>query len=68
MCIRDSILTEENIPFEATALHLIARAANGSMRDALSLTDQAIAYGSQSVNEAEVRAMLGAIDQSYRCV
>ena len=59
------ILTEENIPFEATALHLIARAANGSMRDALSLTDQAIAYGSQSVNEAEVRAMLGAIDQSY---
>ena len=59
------ILAQENIPFEATALHLIARAAAGSMRDALSLTDQAIAYGGQTVNEAEVRAMLGAIDQSY---
>ncbi len=60
-----NILGQENIPYQATALHLIARAASGSMRDALSLTDQAIAYGSQSVNEAEVRAMLGAIDQSY---
>ncbi len=60
-----NILGQEGIPFEATALHLIARAADGSMRDALSLTDQAIAYGSQTVNEAEVRAMLGAIDQSY---
>ncbi|MGB4811294.1 MAG: DNA polymerase III subunit gamma/tau [Methylophilaceae bacterium] len=60
-----SILTQENIPFEQSALNLIARAANGSMRDALSLTDQAIAYGGQTVNEAEVRAMLGAIDQSY---
>lgn len=60
-----NILGQENIPFEPTALHLIARAAAGSMRDALSLTDQAIAYGGQTVNEAEVRAMLGAIDQSY---
>lgn len=60
-----NILGQENIPFEPPALHLIARAANGSMRDALSLTDQAIAYGSQKVNEAEVRAMLGSIDQSY---
>jgi DNA polymerase-3 subunit gamma/tau len=60
-----NILGQENIPFEAPALHLIARAANGSMRDALSLTDQAIAYGGQTVNELEVRAMLGAIDQSY---
>ncbi|MFA7350713.1 MAG: DNA polymerase III subunit gamma/tau [Methylotenera sp.] len=60
-----NILGQENIPFEATALHLISRAAAGSMRDALSLTDQAIAYGGQTVNEAEVRAMLGAIDQSY---
>lgn len=59
------ILGQENIPFEPTALHLIARAADGSMRDALSLTDQAIAYGGQTVNESEVRAMLGAIDQSY---
>jgi DNA polymerase III subunit gamma/tau len=60
-----NILTQENVPFESTALHLIARAAAGSMRDALSLTDQAIAYGGQTVNESEVRAMLGAIDQSY---
>lgn len=59
------ILSQENIQFEPTALHLISRAAAGSMRDALSLTDQAIAYGGQTVNEAEVRAMLGAIDQSY---
>lgn len=60
-----NILSQENIQFEPTALHLISRAAAGSMRDALSLTDQAIAYGGQTVNEAEVRAMLGAIDQSY---
>ncbi len=60
-----NILSQEAIPYQASALHLIARAADGSMRDALSLTDQAIAYGGQSVNEAEVRDMLGAIDQSY---
>lgn len=60
-----NILGQEGIQFEPTALHLISRAADGSMRDALSLTDQAIAYGSQTVNEAEVRVMLGAIDQSY---
>ena len=60
-----NILSQEGIQFEPSALHLISRAADGSMRDALSLTDQAIAYGSQTVNEAEVRAMLGAIDQSY---
>lgn len=60
-----NILTQENIPFELTALHLIARAANGSMRDALSLTDQAIAYGGQTVKNTEVQSMLGAIDQSY---
>jgi len=60
-----NILSQEHIAFEPTALHLISRAAAGSMRDALSLTDQAIAYGEHTVNEAEVRAMLGAIDQSY---
>jgi DNA polymerase-3 subunit gamma/tau len=60
-----TILKAENIPFEVPALQLIAKAASGSMRDALSLLDQAIAYGSQSVQEKEVRAMLGAIDQSY---
>lgn len=59
------VLTQENIPFELTGVQLIARAAEGSMRDALSLTDQAIAYGNQAVNEADVRSMLGAIDQSY---
>ncbi len=60
-----NILNQENIPFEVTALHLIARAASGSMRDALSLTDQAIAYGGQNVGEAEVRSMLGTVDQGY---
>ena len=60
-----AILTKENIPFEDAGMQLIARAAEGSMRDALSLTDQAIAYGNQAVNEADVRSMLGAIDQSY---
>lgn len=60
-----AILKTENIPFELPALHLIAKAAAGSMRDALSLLDQAIAYGSQTVQEKEVRAMLGAIDQGY---
>jgi DNA polymerase-3 subunit gamma/tau len=59
------VLGQEQINFEPAAIHLIARAAAGSMRDALSLTDQAIAYGNQAVNEAEVRGMLGAIDQSY---
>lgn len=59
------VLGQEQITFEAPALQLIARAANGSMRDALSLTDQAIAYGNQSVRETDVRSMLGAIDQSY---
>jgi DNA polymerase III subunit gamma/tau len=59
------ILGQEQIPFEPAALQLIARAANGSMRDSLSLTDQAIAYGNQSVRESDVRSMLGAIDQSY---
>jgi DNA polymerase-3 subunit gamma/tau len=60
-----SVLGHENITFEPAAIHLIARAAAGSMRDALSLTDQAIAYGNQTVNETEVRSMLGAIDTSY---
>lgn len=59
------VLSQEQISFEPAAIHLIARAAVGSMRDALSLTDQAIAYGNQTVNETEVRSMLGAVDQSY---
>lgn len=61
----NDVLTKENITYEPIAIQLIARAADGSMRDALSLTDQAIAYGNQTVNEAEVRTMLGAIDQTY---
>ncbi len=59
------VLEQENIPFEMGALNLVARAAQGSMRDALSLMDQAIAYSSGKVDEALVRTMLGAIDQGY---
>jgi DNA polymerase-3 subunit gamma/tau len=59
------VLEQENIPFEIGALNLVARAAQGSMRDALSLMDQAIAYSSGKVDEALVRTMLGAIDQGY---
>ena len=60
-----NVLEAEQISFEASALSLISRAAAGSMRDALSLTDQAIAYCSGEVKEAETRAMLGVIDQAY---
>lgn len=59
------VLGQENIPFESAACALIARAAQGSMRDALSLLDQAIAYSNSQVDEATVRNMLGAIDQQY---
>ncbi len=59
------VLEQESIPFETGALNLVARAAQGSMRDALSLMDQAIAYSSGKVDEALVRTMLGAIDQGY---
>ncbi len=59
------VLEQEGIPFENGALNLVARAAQGSMRDALSLMDQAIAYSSGKVDEALVRTMLGAIDQGY---
>ncbi len=61
----EHILGAEAIPFEATALPVIAQAAHGSMRDALSLLDQAIAYGAGQLAEAQVRAMLGTIDQGY---
>lgn len=57
------ILAAENIAADDAALAQIARAADGSMRDALSLLDQAIAYGAGGVREAEVRDMLGSIDQ-----
>jgi DNA polymerase III subunit gamma/tau len=57
------ILTEEQIAFEPGALRLLAKAARGSVRDALSLTDQAIAYSAGHVSEDTVRTMLGAVDQ-----
>jgi DNA polymerase-3 subunit gamma/tau len=57
------VLGQEMIAFEEPALWLLGRSADGSMRDALSLTDQAIAFGQGKVGEAEVRAMLGSIDQ-----
>ena len=57
------ILAAEQIAFEDPALWLLSRAANGSMRDALSLTDQAISFGSGQLLEDDVRAMLGSVDQ-----
>lgn len=59
------VLESEKIPYEATALQLIGRAGAGSMRDALSLLDQAIAMGSGSVAEQDVRQMIGAVDKQY---
>ncbi|MEX2962902.1 DNA polymerase III subunit gamma/tau [Microbulbifer sp. TYP-18] len=56
------VLEQEMVPFEEAALWLLGRAANGSMRDALSLTDQAIAFGGGKIAAAEVGAMLGSID------
>lgn len=61
----ERILGEEQITFESQALRLLARAAQGSMRDALSLTDQAIAYSANEVTESAVSGMLGALDQTY---
>ena len=57
------VLGEEKVAFEEPALWALALAADGSMRDALSLTDQAIAYGNHSVNEIDVSTMLGTVDQ-----
>ena len=59
------ILQAEGIPFETSALSLVARSASGSMRDALSLLDQAIAHGAGRVEEGQVRSMLGSVDQDY---
>lgn len=57
------ILEQEKIEFEEHALSLLARAADGSLRDALSLLDQAIVYGSGLVNHSSVSLMLGSIAQ-----
>ncbi|NDF45586.1 MAG: DNA polymerase III subunit gamma/tau, partial [Betaproteobacteria bacterium] len=59
------VLQQENISSEPQALRLLARAARGSMRDALSLTDQAIAFGGGQLQEAAVRQMLGSADRSH---
>ncbi|MDM0023897.1 DNA polymerase III subunit gamma/tau [Variovorax saccharolyticus] len=59
------VLQAEAVPAEAPALRLISRAARGSMRDALSLTDQAIAFGNGELLEAGVRQMLGSVDRGH---
>ncbi|MBK9440340.1 MAG: DNA polymerase III subunit gamma/tau [Comamonadaceae bacterium] len=60
-----SVLQTEQVAADVPSLRLLARAARGSMRDALSLTDQAIAFGSGVLEEAMVRQMLGSVDRSY---
>lgn len=59
------ILTQENIPFEDPALVKLAKAAQGSIRDSLSLTDQAIAMGDRQVTNSVVSNMLGLLDDNY---
>ena len=61
----ENILGQEGITFDPPALRLLAQGAHGSMRDALSLTDQAIAYAAGKVTLEAVQGMLGALDQSY---
>ncbi len=58
------VLEKEMVPHEEAGLWQLGRAADGSMRDALSLTDQSIAFGNGKITEADVRTMLGTIDQS----
>jgi len=59
------VLALEGVSADVQSLRLLARSARGSMRDALSLTDQAIAFGSGQLTEAPVRQMLGSVDRSY---
>ena len=59
------VLETENVAADVQSLRLLARAARGSMRDALSLTDQAIAFGAGQIEETTVRQMLGSVDRSY---
>ena len=59
------VLAEEMVPFADGALWQLARAADGSMRDALSLTDQAIAFGNGKLNDSDVAIMLGSIDHRF---
>ena len=60
-----TVLQAEQVAADLQSLKLLARAARGSMRDALSLTDQAIAFGSGALTEATVRQMLGSVDRSH---
>ncbi len=60
-----NVLEQENIPFSDSALRLLARAADGSMRDALSLTDQAIVAGGGAVSEDDVQDMLGLLPHEH---
>lgn len=60
-----NVLGAESVPAEPGALRLLSRAARGSMRDGLSLTDQAIAFGAGSLTEAGVRQMLGSVDRGH---
>src|SRR5690606_2905827 len=59
------VLGQESIQYETPALRLLAQAASGSMRDALSLTDQAIAYSAGNLTGEAVQGMLGTIDQRH---
>ena len=59
------VLEQEQVSFEAGALALIGRSASGSMRDALSLTDQAIAYSAANLTLEAVQGMLGSVDQTH---
>lgn len=61
----ETLLQAESVTAETSALRLLARAADGSMRDALSLLDQAIAFGDGGVTEADVRSMLGTIERGH---
>ena len=60
-----ALLDKEMIRYEAPALQLLGQAARGSMRDALSLTDQAIAFGGEQLSESAVRSMLGTVDREH---
>ncbi len=60
-----NVLEKEMVPFEEPALWALGRSADGSMRDAMSLTDQAISFGNGKVSDTDVRAMLGSIDREF---
>ncbi len=61
----EKVMQTEGVKADAQSLRLLSRAARGSMRDALSLTDQAIAFGAGEISEATLRQMLGSVDRSY---